>query len=454
MSRRHVVTFFTAPARSGKSFRLVVRICDEIIPMTDGVIYTNLPLHVDRIAEYCAEKYKITVEEVTARLHVIPRDVESSWRDAGMPIYNTNGQKTGAHPFDGPWEYFADKRLSGSTIIIDEIHNFCGSIGTPKAISNNWQKWLGELGHNQAVFICISQAPEKVHSCIKQEAQASYTIRNTGLDRDPYFKIELYDWLELWSGLFGAEYKVFVFEQEIQKTEGRRQKGQRKLHLMGQPYFSFYDSFNKPIASEQTDNLNPFEHEYEKHLRKGAIRGRLSLLRWFFFKNMQPLVSRGGMAIAFACVLLWLLAGGAGDLTQYISQSMSQAFVKKSAKAEEEKGPDEAAQRLDKYASLPQPKEDADRLEVIRKTYEDELRKALIETETLSQELKRAKDELARNSAVVLMTPDMVVLKRGQVYGVGDKISSGDYKGLRLVGINYRKRAAYLDNGAVLRLSE
>lgn len=457
MSRRNVVTFYTAPARSGKTFRLVVRICDEVLPLTEGMIYTNLPLHVDLIAEYCADRHKMSAEEVASRIHVIPREVEAGWRDAGMPIYNSSGQKTGTNPFDGPWEYFADKRLAGSTVIIDEIHNFCGSIGTSKAISNNWQKWLGELGHNQAVFICISQAPEKVHTCIKQEAQASYTIRNTGLDRDPYFRIEVYDWLELWSGLFGMEYKIFVFEQETQKTEGRRQKGQRKMHLMGQPYFSFYDSFNKPIASEQTDNLNPFEHEFEKHLRKGPVRGRLSLLRWFFFKNMQPLLSRGGMAVAFACVLFWLLCGGAGDVTQYISRSMAGAFARKSDKQEETGDAeitDEAAQRLDKYASLPQPKDDQDRLELIRKTYEDELRKALIEQETLSQELKKAKEEIARNSAVVLITPNSIVLKRGQEYGIGDKISTGDYQGRTLVGINYRQRAAYLDNGAVLRLSD
>ncbi len=258
-SRRNVVSFYTAPARSGKTFRMVVRIVDEILPRTEGMIYTNLPLHVDRIAEYCADRHGMDPDEVRDRLQLIPREVEESWRDAGRPIYDAQGRRTGAHPLDGPWEYLAEKPLSGSTIIIDEIHNFCGSIGTPKPVSNKWQKWLGELGHNQAIFICISQAPEKVHACIKQEAQASYTIRNTGLDRDPYFHIEFYDWLELWSGLFGGEYRIFVFEQETQKIEGKKVRGERNLCLMGQPYFSLYDSFNKPIDGDHAANGLAFQ---------------------------------------------------------------------------------------------------------------------------------------------------------------------------------------------------
>lgn len=446
MSRRNVVSFYTAPARSGKTFRLVVRICDEILPLSEGVIYTNLPLNVDQIAEYCRSKYGLDVDVVRERLHIIPREVEHAWRDAGKPIYNPEtGKQAGVHPLDGPWDYFNDKPLSGATVIIDEIHNFCGSIGTPKAVSNNWQKWLGELGHNQAIFVCISQAPEKVHGCIKQEAQASYTIRNTGLDRDPYFKIEVYDWLELWAGLFNQEYRIFVFEQETQKAEGRRKKGQRKLTLMGPPYFDFYDSFNKPIASEQTENVNPFEHEYEKHLRKGPVRGRLSLVRWFFFKNMQPLLSRGLMALAFAGVLAYMLTGGAGDVTHYISLTLADAFKKKGVASKSVD--DEPVKPVEHISAEGAPDE---RIDLIRKTYEDELRKALTEKEKVEQELSRTKQELRNQSAVVMVTPTTVVLKKGHEYGIGDEIRSEEYKGKRLAKIDYRRREAVLDDGTIL----
>ncbi len=429
---------------------MVVRICDEILPGTDGAIYTNLPLYVDRIAEYCEEKHGMDPDDVRERLHLIPRAVEESWRDAGRPQYDERGKRIGANPLDGPWEYLADKPLSGATIIIDEIHNFCGSIGTPKPVSNKWQRWLGELGHNQAIFICISQAPEKVNACIKQEAQASYTIRNTGLDRDPYFHIEFYDWLELWSGLFGGEYRIFVFEQETQKIEGKKVKGERNLCLMGQPYFSLYDSFNKPIDSGQSSDVSPFEHEYEKHLRKGRILGRLSLIRWFLGKNLQAFFrafSKAGLVIG---VLLFLQFGGAAHIAGYITSGISGKKPAKTAEKPSESSLPEVPESVAKTAS----EQERNRLEQIRKTYEEELRKSLVEREALSRELEKAKQEIGDLSSVSLMTPGAIVFKRGHEYAIGQEILSGDYKGRKLLGINYRRREAVLDDGSVLHLAD
>ena len=460
MSKRAVVSFYTAPARSGKTYRLVVRICDELLPNGDGMIYTNLPLYVDEIAKYCAKKYGINEDDVKARLHIIPREIEATWRDAGRPIYDMQtGRKTGMHPLDGPWTYFAEHPLAGSTIIIDEIHNFCGSIGTPKPVSNEWQKWLGELGHNQAVFICISQAPEKVHACIKQEAQASYTIRNTGLDRDPYFKIELYDWLELWSGLFGNEYRIFVFEQEIQKKEGRRARGQRQLTLMGPPYFDFYDSFAKPISNEQTSNVATFEHEYEKHLRKGPLRGRMSLIRWFVIKNLQPLFSRLLIGVAVVAAMVYLLSGGAGDMMKKISGTISAAANKKTTQSDPP--PNDAP--ADPPPRITRPRQRDTRADAqmspefvqkMQKAYDDELKRLQLENRRMGEELQAVQDELSRQSAVILITPESIVLQGGHVYGVGDEFVSGDWKGRKVSRIEYGRREAVLDDDSVLGLAD
>ncbi len=452
-SRRNVVSFYTAPARSGKTFRMVVRIVDEILPRTEGMIYTNLPLYVDEIAEYCADRHRMNPDEVKERLHLIPRETEESWRDAGRPVYDDKGKRTGMSPLDGPWEYFADRPLSGATIIIDEIHNFCGSIGTPKPVSNKWQKWLGELGHNQAIFICISQAPEKVHASIKQEVQASYTIRNTGLDRDPYFHIEFYDWFELWSGLFGGEYRIFVFEQETQKIEGKKVRGERVLYRMGQPYFDLYDSFNKPIDSGQAADVSAFEHEYEKHLKKGRIRGRLSLIRWFLVKNAQGFFRAFSKMAFVVAVLVFLRYGGAAHITNYITSGIS--GKQPAAIAADERGEvlPELPDNLQKPAGTVTDAE-RDRLEQIRKTYEEELRKSLIERDKLTAELEKAKKEIGDLMAVAMMTPTTVIFKRGHEYAIGQKILSGDYKGRTITGINYRRREAVLDDGSVLHLAD
>lgn len=123
-SRRDVVTFLTAPARSGKSFNEVRRLCDEMLPQEKGHVYTNLPLFREKIAEYVRDKHGLPVEETLGRLHVIPREIEQRWRDAGTPIYDkATGMVVGMHELTGPWDYFRQHPLAESTIIIDEIHN-------------------------------------------------------------------------------------------------------------------------------------------------------------------------------------------------------------------------------------------------------------------------------------------------------------------------------------------
>ena len=445
-SRRDVVTFLTAPARSGKSFNEVRKLVDETIPQENGPIYSNLPLYVDRIADYCFNKHNVPIEDTLNRIRLIPRKVEQEWKDAGQPIFDPEtGKKIGVTAATGPWEYFADKELSGATIIIDEVHNFCGSIGTPKAISNQWQKWLGELGHNQAVFRCLSQAPEKVHNCIKQEAQACYTIRNTGLDHDPYFKIEVYDWLELWCGLFGTEYKVFVFEQETKKVEGKAVKGKRKLHRMGPPYFDFYDSFNAPIAHSQAKDVKPFEHEFEKRLRKGPIKGRLSLMWWFFSKYFYELTTRGLIGVGIVLLIFGLMSG---FLPRYISEtvlSITTKATKTATASGQENVKNENRENDMQTGDTVHGKSNHPNLDKKIKALEERI-------EVLSSEKELLERQINNASALVLISGSSITLRGGYSYKTGDIIDSGPYKGKKFISINWERRSASLDDGTILKL--
>ena len=55
-------------------------------------------------------------------------------------------------------------------------------------------------------------------------------------------------------------------------------------------------------------------------------------------------------------------------------------------------------------------------------------------------------------TSVALITPTTIVFKRGHEYAIGQEILSGEYKGRRVTGINYRRREAILDDGSVLHL--
>lgn len=448
-SRRDVVTFLTAPARSGKSFNEVRKLVDETIPQESGMIYTNLPLHCDKIADYCYEKYKIEKEDTLERLHIIPREIEHQWKEAGRVEYDQHtGEKIGKYPTCGPWDYFAGKKMSGATIIIDEIHNFCGAIGTPKAIRDLWQTWLGELGHNQAVFRCLSQAPEKVADSIKNEAAAYYTIRNTGLDTDPYFKIEIYDWLELWCGLFGGEYNVYVFEQETKKVEGRKVKGKRKLHKMGQPYFSFYDSFNAPIAHDHAEDVKQFEHEYERQLKKGPVKGRIGISWWFFKKYFYELISRAGIAILLAILILSMVTG---VLPKYMTAALLSVTQPKAHASEATKAAGQG--RRSSPRSSIKPATAASNKKQPEDPKEREIQILRSKLKNVENEKSRLQEELENASALVLISEKTITLRGGYTYEVGEEIDTGPYKGKKFVKINWARRSAILDDGTILKLS-
>ena len=440
-SRRNIIIFLTAPARSGKSFNEVRRIVDVILPSERGVVYTNLPLYPDKIAEYCFDKYRLPMEETLSRLHVIPREIEEDWAKAGNEVFDpVSGEQIGSEPITGPWDYFAGLPLADSTIIIDEIHNFCG-VSTPRPVAALWQKWIGEVSHDQAVFRCLSQSSEKVNRVIKADAQACYTIRNTGLDHDPYFKIEIYDWMELGTGLFGLPYKVFVFEQETRKVEGNAIRGKREMFLMGQPYFSFYNSFNAPIGHKQTANVKQYEREYEKHLKKGPVRGRISLLLWFVNKYLMELLTRILLA---AGIIILIINFANGNITGGMMRTIKKITAGATSKAITKGTATDPEKPEGKPADIPIT--DKEKLLEQKITLLEEKTKLLTEAKTTLED--RLKDKMK----LMLISEDSFITKEGKTYKQGDTIDSGYYQGKTVAKIDYQKRRATLDSGDVFAL--
>lgn len=467
-NNRTVTAFSYAPARSGKSFLYVKRIVDEWLPQTKMAIWTNLPLRPELIGDYCAETHGMNREEVISRIHLIPAEVEKSWKfneriyiddlgDAGKNLKEHKnadsiagalvaamrpGARGEARPwvYDGPWVYFIDKQIGSSVIIIDEIHNFCG-ISTPAAARAAWQRWLGELGHNQAIFRCISQDEQKVAKEIRDEAGAKFEIRNTGMDKDPYFKIEIYDWLELGQAFLNLPYKVFVFEQEILKVEGKKtEKGARETYLMGEPYFSFYDSFNKPIEGAQAANVKPFETVWQRIQREtpGRIKPRMRLLAWFIGKNAKQLMA-SRFSLAFAIGIL-IFCGIKFDLIGVAMKTVMPSRKDKTAaetpKPEAKKPTQKpAGQGGQKLPSEPQMTEEEKKIQRLQADLDEQKKKA----DTLESELRQ-------REAISLITPESITLRNGMSYRVGETIEYGELKGKRVISINWQKREAKIGN--------
>jgi hypothetical protein len=220
---------------------------------------------------------------------------------------------------------------------------------------------------------------------------------------------------------------------------------------MGAPYFDFYDSFNKPIAHGQTANVQKFEPEYMKHLRKGFFRGRLSLVRWFFFKNFYNLVVRLSLVVVLAVAGIYLVQGGMGDVTSTITDTLNEVMsVNKTSDMPTPTGEVAPNDNMDMAKS----NNEMAAIELVRQTYEEELRRALLENEALKNDLTVTKKNLGDMSSIVLFTPETIVTMRGNEYGVGEEIDYGEHAGKRIVEINFRQRKAILDDGTLLFISD
>ena len=273
---------------------------------------------------------------------------------------------------------------------------------------------------------------------------------NTGLSKDPYLGIEVYDWLELWCAFLGGNYRVFVFEQEPKKVEGRKVQGSRKMHLMGPPYFDFYDSFNAPIAHAQTNNVRAFEKTYERFIREyGAVKGRLKLLEWFFCKHSQQILTRGLMVIGIIILLYGFMTGWA---TTTMMNAVMKATTAAAPRPISTKAPEAVAQAATAPASgssatptggAPSAAETAQAAQV--KMLNDQL----------SEQMKRSAEleaTIAKATAIALMTETTVTMRGGYTYAIGDEIDVGPYKGKKIVSMNWPRRSVKLDDETILSL--
>lgn len=173
---------------SGKTYIRCARflVDDFLLSKKTGVHYSNFPVCVDVVANHVHKQftskfgffYRLlhrnfvmpSVEDIKARIVVIPESVLSDWRL----------EKS------GPWDFFAGLDLSGCHIAIDEIHEIVKISSSPDYIAK-WDEFLGTIRHRGCVFEGLTQDIKAVHACFKGRAN----IRNELIPcedlRDPFF---------------------------------------------------------------------------------------------------------------------------------------------------------------------------------------------------------------------------------------------------------------------------
>ena len=193
-----VIIATTGVPGCGKSYVRCARfLVDDFLIHSGGSHYSNFPVNVDAVADAVVKKANfaktgflakitapfrlkkniVTVEEIKARVIVIPDDVLMSWR----------------HEESGPWDYFQGVDLKYAHIAIDEIHNFISATCTSIEYIKKWGDFLAEIRHRGCSFEGLTQDYKQVHDCLMSRAGLRYELIPAEDLRDPFFHIQMMD---------------------------------------------------------------------------------------------------------------------------------------------------------------------------------------------------------------------------------------------------------------------
>lgn len=430
MTQRSTVMITTAPAGSGKTYVRGPRfLCDEFLREGEGVHYSNLPLHVDKIGVFMERLTggKLTAEKAESRLFRIPESEIDLWMKEQS----------------GPWEYFAEADLQAAHIAIDECHNVCGSKHST-GHRKRWGEWLGEIRHRGATVELISQDPDKIAREVQLEAAKRLVLMNGEERRDPWFKVLMGDWYELRAGFITGEYTAKVWCFEKRKVDGSWVESHKKTFAMEPEYFELYDSYSRPHGGGKKAEAP--DREFQRRTKAG-------LLAWFLRRNSGQVLWR----LAAVLFLVWVCFGGGALILMGALQSKLSSMApggKKRVEEQQQKEPEAAA--IERLAALP-----PDELQHVVGSLQRQVSDLRNERTALSQmadelthEFGKLAEKVGESFTLEMVNEDAVQFRNGYRYSVGEKIDWGPYEGRKLVAVDWKRRTARLDDGSLLRLGD
>ena len=538
-----VCSIIVAPARTGKTYYVTEWIATVIIPKTKKKIFTNCPIRVEKLAEYCHKKFNVPVADTMSRIHLIDRETETNWKNEGKVYYHEAPSPLGGGPFsgsrrrpfvrpvapfpgapaapspapstlvapvyagtapgvllpcpapvpvpdasepgkvagdedvekveaekveadkgyderdehrrrllteeqakllkpdsgpfgerdpyvfDGPWLYFwgKDSDLDGAIIILDEVHNFCGSRHC-KQVQDRWFKFIGELGHKKAMLRCITQNASALGSGILTQKASKYCIENTTLRRIPFFKIQIYEIQMLMKAFLGVKYyqPIVLEEQRTDVFNDRKVNVESTFTTVMKPeIFELYDSFNKPIegSQEKDENKKPFRDKCDEYLEEyGRVKGRLFLFIDFVLAHY--------VRLAIFCPLFAML---------FLSPFLMPYFVSWTSELAKK-----FADRMKAGVSAPLPVEAPISLPPERPIVDKPL--AIPQAEQSLTPSRYVDNEVIRRQVIApklcCISPDFLVYDDGMVVQVGDEFLDSV-----LAKIDYKNKKVWLKNG-------
>jgi hypothetical protein len=451
-----VISFTSGVPGVGKTLkRCAVFLATDFLPNQTGLHISNFPVKREPLCEWVSRKYGLDYDALMERVVVIPEEVHRMWTE--------RVEKDGTVPA-GPWNYFLPndeaarekqlqrdpiareleekglaRRISdleGAHFAVDEYHEM---VPQTKGVINRryWSKWLAMVRHVGCTVELISQNFDDVHKEGTSRVEVQWQIVSRCEEGDPFFGIRLYDWYQFKAKLMGKWNPASV-QKRLRKDGRTWHVVDREIFWCGEPWYSFYDSYNSPLdAGAKAGKKSEMEWERFSWLR---------LLGWFIGRNVFKLVPR----LAFACFIIFCLHGLlAGTLLKRFSELTSGAIV--SAGTVEDPGVPEdgvAGQLPDTATGSLQPEVVQ---EIERLVHRMELERLQVEREAAAYqeayELLEEEMEFREmaSAVVVAIGPDYVVFSTGELVRVASVIKTSGFKGQTLEGVDNVSKSCVID---------
>lgn len=423
------ITF--GPSRSGKSYTRVRWVINTFLHEPwQGLLVTNLPLEVDKIAdkfqaEYEAGKHQITGETVRARIIVIPVEWRREWMAQNRRDFRSLVKDDDGRPAWSPFKLINDllPKEGNFHLLLDEIHNFYSEAST-KEWAAEWQTFFDEISHEHGTVEIMTQAVAKVPSQLKQSVEIRRDICSSRTRPDGMFGIPFQDWYNLRAAFTRVWASSCWVLESFNNGSAFANNPEEKVIIDGR-YFPFYDSRNAPERAES--HRKGGDHEPWENL------SRFGVVRWFWRKNSTKLIF--SKFVLLAGILVFTLCGGvAWALNGFLSEVRSIATESANGIVADGKPKKEPVHK----ESQPDPS--------------GEQRQLAVASGLTPAPLAYAPEPPEQTVLDVQLVDPQGIWFDGIYTMEGETLPTGTAAGLAVTKLDYKRGLAYLSDGTVLRL--
>ena len=434
LDRGFNITALIGAGGDGKSYIVTHDLAFNRLVKFDFNLVTNLPLRVKELAAFVAEQRECTPEEIEKRIHIIDQDQLTAWKKGEGGPWDMQARFEDLHETTGQRTDF----------ILDEIHLFCPKKRNKR--ENDWGYFLGEARHMHLQRVqFITQDPDEVSSLIYGRCHAKYELEKGDRRRTKPLGIPMSYIYETIASITG-NYQPIVYRTEYIKKGGKLTQNHEDAFGFDKRIFSLYDSHSAAGGASEAGETDRKElQEYQKRPRllpckydynqNGKPVLTLPTWLWAFTNNPLPVAKVSSIILFIAFVNL----GGIGyafNLLQYQLNSTIKTMV-----------PGNVESTID-----PVPRDPVSTT-VVATTKEDcgcGSKRQLIKDMAKAIETSGMAD--GQTDYLLAITPDAVSFAHGLFYHHGDTIERGDFKGKKILRIDYPKRRVLISGGVNLRL--